>query len=318
MVDIFSYYWNKLTQHVKNWWEYFLEHLIRFIFLSLGISVLCFTFSKISVTNTYNDSGILDGQHILIFNITLENWSTFFGVIGVILTAMWGVYQYDKNNSLKQQHNASKIAERFARDKLLYKCELVTTVIKSSPLYDYINKYKEYDTFKDFTIAELRYIYEDDKIADSYSKLEENFDFDSIYYSILDNRISNKPFEIKKYNTKLARKLFILDNEGLPFHFDALVDDVLNDLEYVCMDISSHAAGDEYIYLSLHQTFLRTIKALSINICIRNRNKYSDKYYTNIIHVYNNWTRLYKLNLNREKNRYKKANKLLNPKIKTV
>lgn len=318
MIDSLSYYWNRITQHLGNWWNYFLEHLVRFIFLSLIMSGLCFGFSKLPINNIYNEHGVLTEQHILILNITLTNWSIFFGIIATILAAIWGIYQYDKNRNLKQQHNASKIAERFARNNLLYKCEIVNTVIKSTPLYEYINKYKEYDTFKDFTIAELRYVYDNDKIPTLYSELRDSIDFDSIYYSILDNRISNKPFEIKKYNTKAARKLFILDNEGLPFHFLALVDDVLNDLEYVCMDISSQAAGDKYIYLSLHQSFLRTIKTLSIDICIRNCNKYSDKFYTNIIYVYNNWTKLYKLNLKKEQKRHDKANKLLNPKIKTV
>lgn len=176
-----------------------------------------------------------------------------------------------------------------------------------------------YDNLSAFTIAEVREIYGDD-FPHEYTKIRQTIDFDSIYHSILERRISinEDNFKIKKYTTKQARQLFILDNSNLPFSFASLIDDVLNQLESVCMDISSQAAGENYIYQSLHQTFLRTIKTLSINICLRNNQKYSDKYYTNIIHVYNSWTKMYKDDLNKEKKRQKKARKYLNPKIKTV
>ena len=93
------------------------------------------------------------------------------------------------------------------------------------------------------------------------------------------------------------REIFILDNKNLPFRFSSLIDDVLNELEYLCMDISSQAAGSKYIYQSLHQIFFRTIKVLSVEICLRNDGKYCDKYYTNIIHVYNEWTKQYERDL---------------------
>lgn len=97
-----------------------------------------------------------------------------------------------------------------------------------------------------------------------------------------------------------------------------LVDEVLNELEYLCMDISSQAAGSKYIYQSLHQIFFRTIKVLSIEICLRNDGKYCDKFYTNIIHVYNEWKIRYEKDLKKEGKRLKRVDKILNPKIKTV
>ena len=84
------------------------------------------------------------------------------------------------------------------------------------------------------------------------------------------------------------------------------------------MDISSQAAGSKYIYQSLHQIFFRTIKILSVEICLRNDGKYCDKYYTNIIHVYNEWTKIYERDLKKEEKRKKEVDKILNPKIKTV
>ncbi len=124
--------------------------------------------------------------------------------------------------------------------------------------------------------------------------------------------------ENKQYSTEEARELFVLDNSDLPFKFNLLISNVLNELEYLCMNLSSQAAGSKYVYQSLHQVFLRTIRCLSVEIAISNNNYYSDKFYTNTIYVYNEWTNLYILNLQKENKLKSEVNDILNPKIKTV
>lgn len=94
--------------------------------------------------------------------------------------------------------------------------------------------------------------------------------------------------------------------------------DVLNELEYLSMFLSSQAAGSKYVYQSLHQVFLRTVRALAVEISITNNSSYSDKYYTNLISVYNEWKNLYLRELLKEQNLKNKIEKILNPKIKTV
>lgn len=121
----------------------------------------------------------------------------------------------------------------------------------------------------------------------------------------------------RTYTDKEARDLFIQDNKDLPFKFISLISDVLNELEYICMYISSQSAGTDYIYQSLHQMFLRTIKMLAVTIANDNKN-YTDKYYTNIIHVYKEWQSIRNNNIKREKKNKKKAFKYLDPKIKTA
>ena len=103
----------------------------------------------------------------------------------------------------------------------------------------------------------------------------------------------------------------------MPVLFSQLVSLTLNELEYISMYIASQAAGSKYVYQSLHQIFLRTIKLLAPIIALQNKD-YSDKYYTNIIFVYNEWAELRQIGLKREKKNKEKANKILNPKIKTV
>lgn len=121
----------------------------------------------------------------------------------------------------------------------------------------------------------------------------------------------------RTYTDEEARKLFVLDNQGLPFRFGSLVSDVLNELEYICMYISSQSAGTYYIYQSLHQIFLRTVKTLAATIGYYNKN-YADKYYTNIIHVYVEWQKIRKKDGEKEEKNKLKAFKYLEPKIRRV
>lgn len=135
----------------------------------------------------------------------------------------------------------------------------------------------------------------------------------------LNNNIKEKIDKayIREYSDEDARQLFILDNKYLPFIFSRLVSEVLNELEYICMYISSQSAGSYFVYQSIHQIFLRTVKAAALNIAYTNKN-YSDKYYTNIIHVYKEWYNKREFDLRKEKNNKRKAYKYLEPKIKTV
>lgn len=313
----------KNIEHFLNFWNYIIEHLLCVVLLIL-IFIISFVILKSLPFSMPKD---IQSQEIYILGVSLNNISIWFTAIGLIVTAFWSMYQFTKNISRKQQEKGASIAKEFTNG-LLDKCGLVTIIYKKSPLYKILNSHEEYNSFRNFTISELRDIYGND-LPTIYRDLEKKCNLDKIYHNVLKNRIS--PYEIrseldtKKENEKNNESididydnLFILDNKDLPFHFGSLVDDVLNELECICMDISSQAAGSKYIYQSLHQIFFRTIKILSVEICLRNDGQYCDKYYTNIIHVYNEWTKQYERDLKREEKRKKEVDKILNPKIKTV
>lgn len=98
-----------------------------------------------------------------------------------------------------------------------------------------------------------------------------------------------------------------------------LICDTLNKLEYMCMYISTNVADEKYIYNSLHQQFLKVIALLYLEISSTNINS-KDKYYTNIIHVYNLWKNKYikaskKEDAFKKKQKQKKKKLLPSPKI---
>lgn len=330
-------YLDRIKSHLSNWWEYAKEHFVRIVVILIITAICIYIFTLFPKENVIINN-IITEQHIMLLGITLENWFTWGSLIGLIFTAIWAIYQFDKSTSRKRQEKGAEIAKEFSKG-LLLKCGIVTIVYKKSKLYNILNSNKEYDSFRNFTISELREIYGND-LPYIYRNLEEECDLDNIYHTLLKSRISlnckctsenSKDTNIEKDNSEEQEKtlhelmsydeikqLFILDNKDLPFHFSTLVDDVLNELEYLCMDISSQAADSKYIYQSLHQIFFRTIKILSIEICLRNNGKYCDKFYTNVIHVYNEWTKIYEKDSKKEENRKKEVDKILNPKIKTV
>lgn len=304
---------DKLLCPVQHWINYIKEHLFRNIVILIAVILSIIVFYQLSI----------NVSDLSIMGISLDNWFNWISFWALILGALWAIYQYDKNRTQKQQEKASKIAKSFS-DKLTTKCAIIYSVIANSEVFNLLElDKKNYDSFKVFNTNEMRTVYNDDNFIEKYKKTYNNSELDQIYYRILDSRISFNSFKDltkanKQYSENEARALFILDNSYLPFHFYNLISDVLNELEYLCMNLSSQAAGSKYVYQSLHQTFLRTVRLLCVQIALSNNKSYSDKYYTNVIHVYNEWTNLYIQNLTKESKLRNKVNNILNPKIKTV
>lgn len=338
------YYLEKAKKHFCNWFSYGKEHLLRFITVSCLLILFCFV---LTLFPTLFENG---EQHIFIFDITLSNWSIWLGIIAIAGTGIWAFYEYDKSRISTQQEKASEIARIFS-DSLLVKCNIVIAVYENSELSQMLKQFNTLNSpFEHFTTDELREITNNDDFPSLYKEFRDSIDFDYLYFRVLEKKITTKSDYSAKYNlidkdkdknknknknkdkdkdknkdkkehqysTKEAQDLFILNNSSFPFHFFNLVDEVLNTLEYVCMNISSHAAGSIFIYQSIHQIFFDTVNILAFEISTRNDGKYSDKFYTNIIHVYNEWQKSYKKSRKNEATKKDQNKKMLNPKIKTV
>lgn len=98
-----------------------------------------------------------------------------------------------------------------------------------------------------------------------------------------------KFYEFKNKSNDLTvesiNELWIND---LYFKTVSMMDKVLNKLEYLCMYFNNNLAESDYVYPSLHQTFLEYVKNLYFFIAIRNDDP-ARKYYTEIIKLYNKW-----------------------------
>lgn len=306
-----------------NFFDYIRTHIIYVIICIAFIIGSGFLLLFLPIQNPTQ----VESQEIALFGISLNNWGIWITIIGAFFASIWAMYQYTKNASIRQQEKSSEIAKTFS-DGLLKKCSTLIAVYQNSPL-DSLITHKPYS--QDFNTEELREITNDDDFPSKYKEIKESIDFDYLYYRVLESRITTeseykdkfKKIDKNKknkyvYTTEEARNLFILDNSSFPFHFSNLENEILNKLEYLCMSLSTHAAGYTYIYQSLHQIFFDTVETLSIEISIRNHGKYSDKFYTNIIKVYEEWQKIYQKSLKDEEKKKINKKKKLNPKIKTV
>ena len=83
-------------------------------------------------------------------------------------------------------------------------------------------------------------------------------------------------------------------------YFHSNVSTLLNKLESFALNLNSNLADEEILYPSLHQTYLKVIKYLYPHICYLNSKNTADKYFTNVIELYNKWRDRYIEELNKE------------------
>lgn len=224
---------------------------------------------SITLYNILNDNFNIVEQHIIIFGITLENWLTSLSIIGLIIGAIWAIYQFDKNVNRKQQEKASEIAQDFANNFIERFSIISKVLLKNNEMRKMLSKIANGE-LKSFTRIEILDAVGDKNCFNKYSQIVKSKKTQNRYETILN----------KLYNEK--------EKEKFNSCFPLLVENTLNQLEAACINISSNAAGSEYIYNSLHQSFLQFVEVLSIKISTNNRNNV-DKYYTHIIQVYNMW-----------------------------
>lgn len=297
----------KNFEHLVNFMKYVWERIICIVLLLLFIAIITFIFfNNAIILNPQN----VESQEVLFCGISLENLGTWFTSVALIFTALWSMYQYTKNKLSKQQEKASEIAQDFS-NTLIEKMGIISDVLLSNhEVQKMFSKIVKSKKLCQFTTLEIQNILEDPKCFEKYDKIIHSKRTQQRYDEILKRRYNTN--EISKFNS----------------YFPLLVENTLNHLEAICINISSQAAGSQFIYDSLHQSFLNTIEILSIKISSNNHNNV-DKYYTNIIQVYDMWTKqkskdIFKLRKTQSKidklnHRAKKEiNKLLSKKNKTV
>lgn len=297
----------KNIEHYSNFLDYIKEHLLCIVVLILIFIIL---FAVLRAFPCYTpDIKEVQSQEIYILGISLSNLGIWFTAVGLVITAFWSMYQYTKSKILKQQEKASEIAQDFS-DNLIERMGLISDVLM--PNQEIQNMIKKLDTskLKQFTVVEMLEILNDEHCFEKFHNIINSKRTQNRYNEILNSR----------YNEK--------EKEKFDSFFPLLIENTLNKLEAICINISSQAAGSQFIYESLHQMFLSTVEILSIRISGSNRNNV-DKYYINIISVYNMWNLQKQKDIDKFNKTNKKIcklqkqvnneiNKLLNKPIKTV
>ena len=269
-------------EHFINFIKFISERLLCILItLLIVVFITVLFFKKAEIQNPES----VESQQILFYGISLDNLGTWFTFIGLIITAIWSVHQYNKNRSSKQQEKAADIAKDFA-DNLVERMGLITHVLSYNKEIQNIMQKLDISKLNQFTEIEIKEILNNNNLIIAFLRLINSKKTQKKYKELLNKQYSNK------------------EQEKFDSYFPLLVENTLNKLETSCINISSKAAGSQFIYESLHQMFLSTIEILAIKISITNTNNI-DKYYTNIISVYNMWN----CQRNKDINKLSKTNK---------
>lgn len=276
----------KNIEHLTNFLKYLWERLICIILLLIFIAIITFLFFHNCVIL---NPGTVSSQEILFFGISLTNIGTWFTSIALFFTAIWSMYQYTKSRLSKQQEKAAKIAQDFS-DNLVERMGLISTVLMSNEASRKIIENLDTERLSQFTHIELLKIINNEEVFDTFQNIIEDEKTQKLYDTLLKSTYNE--FEYNKFDSSFA----------------LLIENTLNRLEALCINISSKAAGSQFIYDSLHFIFLSTIEILSIKIATDNVDNV-DKYYINIISVYNMWKGQKNIDIkkyNKYKNKIKK------------
>ena len=261
-----------LFEQIINMFKDHPKRVIFILFFTITITLFCAFFAFLQIKYDFDFVHTVtseEEQQIFIFKISLNNWCTILTIIGVFFTAIWAIHEYDKKNKLSQQEKASEIAQNFANN-LIERMGLISEVLMPNQEIQKIIKIIDNTNINQFTLFEVQNIFDDQNYVDKFCEI-----------------LLSKNTQ-KRYNKILNRFYSPKERERFDSKFAILVDNTLNQLEAICINISSKAAGSQFIYESLHQMFLSTVEILYLRISASNNNNV-DKYYTNIISVYNMW-----------------------------
>lgn len=216
-------------------------------------------------------------------------WQNVIDIGGFVITivsilAVYCDYKYNKKKGKAEK--AIELAKYFM-EEILPGLSFLEKQYEENGIGTLIKKHKFFE-FEDFDLEELEGLFTD-------------VERKSIIKKIDDTKIA---FENEK-------------GEKMEIGITPFTSDLLNKLEYMCMSITSGVADDSYIYDSLHQTFLNTVQLLYIHVANRNIDE-KDKFYRNVIKVYNNWKKKYLKEQAKEekiKNRIEKSKKKIKKKM---
>ena len=257
----------------------------------------------------------------------IANFATFAGLVAVAYQIYMSKKEQRIQHEKQEKQKAIELAELYA-NKIMDDISFLSSIYKKSNIEKYFEKIN-YNELSEFDRHELKKIfkgYDIDKI--NYEIL--NIDDDILLKAIISMKSNlNKEelnnhleaFEINKLLSQIEEVekevgATLEGDEGInkkrrkAFNeikkkyrnnkiyckkiYHETLDNTLNTLEYFCMYFNSGVADEEFVYQSLHQSFLSMVKILYFRIAYVNESG-KDKYYTNIIELYNKWSYRYYL-----------------------
>lgn len=211
-------------------------------------------------------------------------------VTTVSVICAFKAYHHQKERA--QKDAACQLARIYAND-ILPQAQVVLGVFAKTEIPEFIKETFPMENIQSFNYQEMiSFIRMAEIKPDQLHSKMETFDplvildvFTSNTTSIADKNALNAAYSVRNEKTKerVPRNTVFLHNQ-----FMDTISHLLNTLEWFSMNCRYRLADEKLLYQSLHQTFLSTVWMLYYSISKNNLNK-EDKYFTNIIWLFNEW-----------------------------
>lgn len=263
---------------------------------------------------------------------------SFDGIISIcalittICSAIFVAYQaYLYNKDYKTRNSDSEIEKaiqlsRYYKEEILSNMGYLVSVFRAAGVEEIIKKI-DYNKFKKFNNQELNKLLTKKEIMSIEEKINNiNVDIlinlrsllrgttndeivESNILSITNHvlktmeesaagKIEEESNSFSTSKTK-AKIVYKIKSELYRRELKDVIYNTLNNMEYFSMHFNYKVADEEVIYQSLHQSYLSLVKMLYFYIASQNELP-KDKYFTNVIKLYNSWVKRYKLKCEEE------------------
>lgn len=215
----------------------------------------------------------------------IANISTSLSIIITIIGAIIAYKTFKDSKKRKIDENAVSLA-LFFQTSILNEASHIFALLKDSDYSSIMQKIKLSD-MRLFNIEEIKSLTNNENILAEIESAIKKLDPKKIvfYLNLCDTPNCN---DNKIISTSIRHYVESDDTNLLYSAMKSKIISILNQLEWFAMNLNSNIANEEIIYQSLHQTFITFIATFYYFICSFNNAGYN-KYYTNIIELYNLW-----------------------------
>lgn len=187
------------------------------------------------------------------------------GVVVLVWSAVYAKQQYESQKKHAKITESARLSKYF-KEHIIVNVTILTSLFQNKLISDILSKI-DLDKIELFSKQELLTFIEEE--------------------------------ELNKIKAMLSLKIGDVFSENFPYAtnkeltLSSVASRCANDLEYVCIHFNSGIAHTNTVYQSLHQAFFEIMPLLYITISSQNTNEV-DKFYTNLIDVYNEWRMIHK------------------------
>lgn len=285
---------------MKNIWK-------KLVIVLVGIGILkilhnAFMANDVKdITTMYVNTGALENVYYL-----SQVMASIFVMVGTII-AIWQ-YILSSHDSAQNREREYQLHEKeifemekdrvqkaidlagYYKDNILQNTMLIKHVYKKIGICEILDKinfqdiwhFDIYEMEKNISVVDRAKIVNapnDKKMAEALVLMSE----------VIKNWDECKEVSVAEENGKLVKKMTVAQTAIL-YKFQTQLNEILNNLEFFAMHFTHGTADDSVIYQSLHQSYINTVRLLYYDISANNIPGES-KLYTNVIELYNKWTK---------------------------